>query len=59
MIGNDWGYVEIYWYPNAKGSRSRTFRGHSEHVTNVKNSGSYVYSAGGYDNTIMCWKISQ
>ena len=58
VIGNDWGLVEVYGYPNSKGARSRTFRGHSEHVTNVKNSGTNIYSAGGYDNTVMIWKIS-
>mmetsp|Transcript_5014 Transcript_5014/g.7563 ORF Transcript_5014/g.7563 Transcript_5014/m.7563 type:complete len:745 (+) Transcript_5014:32-2266(+) len=57
-IGNDWGLVEIFGYPNSEGAKSKAYRGHSEHVMNVKWNGkdSCVFSAGGYDQTIMQWK---
>ena len=57
-VGNDWGLVEIFGNPNGEGAKSKGFRGHSEHVTNVKWSadGSYLFSAGGYDQCIMQWK---
>ena len=57
-VGNDWGLVEVFGNPNKEGSKSKGFRGHSEHVTNVKWStdGKYLFSAGGYDQCIMQWK---
>jgi len=50
--------VEVFRYPNADGAPSDAYRAHSEHVTNVKYrpDGSYLFSAGGYDQTIMQWK---
>ena len=35
-VGNDWGLVELFNNPNDETSSFKGFRGHSEHVTNVK-----------------------
>ena len=58
-LGNDYGQVEIFHNPNAEGSKSKQFRAHSEHVTNVKWSKDdrWVFSAGGYDQCLMQWKV--
>lgn len=57
-VANDWGLVELFGNPNSEGAKSQKFRGHSEHVTNVKwnKAGNYLFSAGGYDQCIMQWK---
>jgi WD40 repeat protein len=55
-VGNDWGQVEIYNNPNSEGAKSKAFRAHSEHVTNVKWTPTHVFSAGGYDQCVMQWK---
>ena len=57
-VGNDWGLVETFGFPNAEGAKSVAYRGHSSHVTNVKwnQNASYVFSAGGYDQCVMQWK---
>jgi WD40 repeat protein len=57
-VGNDWGLVEIFGNPNSESAKSKAFRGHSEHVTNVKwpADGGRLFSAGGYDQCIMQWK---
>jgi microtubule-associated protein-like 6 len=57
-VGNDWGLVEVFGFPNSEGARSVAYRGHSEHVMNVKWSanGDYLFSAGGYDQAVMQWK---
>jgi len=57
-VGNDWGLVEIFGFPNSEGAKSLAFRAHSEHVTNVKwtYDNTYVFSAGGYDQTVMQWR---
>jgi WD40 repeat protein len=56
--GNDWGLVEVFGFPNSEGAKSAAFRGHSEHVMNVKwhAQGNYIFSAGGYDQAIIQWK---
>ncbi|CAG9313094.1 unnamed protein product [Blepharisma stoltei] len=56
-VGNDWGLVEIFGFPNNAGAKSQAFRGHSEHVMNVKwsHDDRRIFSAGGYDQTIMQW----
>jgi WD40 repeat protein len=58
-VGNDWGNVVLFNYPNCSGAKSRSFKGHSEHVTNVKwnSNDEYLFSAGGYDQTIMQWRV--
>ena len=58
-VGNDWGNVVIFNYPNGEGAKSKDYKGHSEHVTNVKWNADdeYLISVGGYDQTIMQWKV--
>lgn len=58
IVGNDYGFVEVFRYPNGEGAQSDAYRAHSEHVTNVKYrpDASYIFSAGGYDQTVMQWK---
>lgn len=50
-VGNDWGNVELLCNPNNESSQSKAFKGHSEHVTNVKwtRNDTFLLSAGGYD----------
>ena len=57
--GDDWGLVNLYRNPNAKGSKCNSFRAHSSHVVRVMfdSSDSYLYSVGGYDRTLMKWKV--
>lgn len=56
--GDDFGLVTLFRDPVRKGHKPRAYRGHSEHVTSVKFSvdGEYLFSAGGYDQTVMQWK---
>ena len=58
-VGNDWGNVVVFRFPNGEGAKGKSFKGHSEHVTNVKwnLNDEYLFSAGGYDQTIMQWKV--
>lgn len=60
-VGNDWGNVVLFNCPNGVGSKGKAFKGHSEHVTNVKwnSNDEYLFSAGGYDQTIMQWKVNR
>jgi len=55
--GDDYGLVCLFRDPCIKG-RPRSYRGHSEHVVRVlfKQDDSYLYSVGGYDQTLMQWK---
>ena len=55
--GDDYGLVCLFRDPCIKG-RPRSFRGHSEHVVRVLfgQGDSYLYSVGGYDQTLMQWK---
>jgi len=57
-VGNDYGLVEIFNYPNGVGAKSNAYQAHCEHVTNVKWTldDSRVISAGGYDMCVMQWK---
>ena len=59
-VANDFGLVEIFRNPNNKASRSKAYKAHSEHVTNVKWTldNQFVLSAGGYDQCIMQWRIT-
>lgn len=55
---DDYGLVNIFRNPCRTGSQPISLRGHSEHVVRVmfdKND-SYLYSVGGYDQTVMQWK---
>lgn len=57
--GDDWGFVNLYGNPNSKGSKCKSYRGHSSHVVRVQfdKSDSYIFSVGGYDKTLMMWKV--
>jgi len=56
--GDDYGLVSLFRDPCRSGGQPRCFRGHSEHVVRVKFGAgdSYLYSIGGYDQTLMQWK---
>lgn len=58
LVGNDYGLVQLFRNPARNGAQPRSYRGHSEHVVRVAYSadGSYAYSVGGYDQTMMVWK---
>ena len=60
-VGDDYGLVTVFRNPCRKGSVPRSYRGHSEHVVRVKfgrgNLNDYLFSVGGYDQTVMQWKI--
>ena len=56
--GDDYGLVNIFRNPCRGGHKPISLRGHSEHVVRVlfhKND-SYLFSVGGYDQTLMQWK---
>jgi hypothetical protein len=57
--GDDWGFVNLYGNPNSKGAKCKAYRGHSSHVVRVMfdQNDSYLYSIGGYDKTLMKWKV--
>lgn len=54
--GDDYGLVCLFRDPCIKG-RPRSYRGHSEHVVRVMfgEGDNYLYSIGGYDQTVMQW----
>lgn len=56
---DDWGQINLYRNPAHKGARAHSFKAHSEHVVRVKFSSdkNYVYSVGGYDMTLVKWRI--
>lgn len=58
LVGNDYGLVQLFRNPARNPANCRSFRGHSEHVVRVHYNcdGSYAYSIGGYDQTLMIWK---
>lgn len=53
--GDDFGLVNIYRNPCEEKHEARMYRGHSEHVTNVKflGDGQFLVSTGGQDKTII------
>jgi WD40 repeat protein len=57
--GDDWGFVNLYGMPNSKGAKFKAYRAHASHVVRVMwdKSDSYLYSIGGYDKTLMKWKV--
>jgi WD40 repeat protein len=57
-VGNDYGLVALFNNPNGEGAKAKSYRAHSEHVTNVKWTNTHVFSAGGYDQCIMQWRKS-
>lgn len=56
VTGDDWCNVRIFRNPCRKGNNPRTYRGHSEFVTNCIFNGNRIFSVGGYDQTLMQWK---
>ena len=57
-VGNDWGNVALWANPNNESSDSKSFTGHSEHVTNVKwtMKDTFLLSTGGYDQCVFQWR---
>ena len=60
VTGDDWGFINVYRNPCLKGSQAISFRGHSSHIMGVQfdESNKHLYSVGGYDKTLMVWKVS-
>lgn len=57
VTGDDWCMVNIFNNPARPGNRPRSYKGHSEFVTNVIfKEGQWIMSTGGYDQTLMQWK---
>lgn len=56
---DDYGLVNIYRNPCLQSAKANSYRGHSEHVVRVRfdNSDSRLFSIGGYDRTIMQWRV--
>ncbi|KAK7066468.1 Echinoderm microtubule-associated protein-like 5, partial [Halocaridina rubra] len=60
VTGDDFGLVKLFRFPCPKrGSKCRSFMGHSEHVTNVRwtNDSEYVISVGGADHAVFQWRF--
>lgn len=53
--GDDWCMLNIFNNPCRPGARPRSYKGHSEFVTNVMFKGNKIITTGGYDNTIIIW----
>lgn len=49
VTGDDWCNVRIFRDPCRKGGKCKTYRGHSEFVTNCMFKGERIFSVGGYD----------
>ncbi|KAF2354174.1 WD40 repeat [Trinorchestia longiramus] len=59
VTGDDFGLVKLFRFPCPKrGAKSRSFVGHSEHVTNVRwtSDSEYVVSVGGADHALFLWR---
>jgi len=56
--GDDYGLVNLFRFPCRNGGIPRSYRGHSEHVVRVRfgENDQYLWSIGGYDQTLMQWK---
>lgn len=60
--GDDFKKVKIFKYPVIKEqAKFKEYKGHSEHVTNVKfsNGNKYLYSTGGLDKAILQFEIKE
>lgn len=57
ITGDDWCNVRVFRDPVRKGHKCRTYRGHSEFVTNCIFKGDRIFTVGGYDQTLMQWKL--
>ncbi len=55
--GDDFGLVNLYRNPCLNGHKGISLRGHSEHVVRVKfhDDDKYLFSVGGYDQTLIQW----
>jgi len=56
ITGDDWCLLRIFNNPCLSGHKPRSFRGHSEFVTNCIFVGDKIFTVGGYDQTLMQWK---
>lgn len=56
VTGDDWCLMRIFNNPCLTGHRPRSYRGHSEFVTNAVFAGNKIFTVGGYDQTLMQWK---
>ena len=58
-VGNAWGLVELYAYPNGPDARPVMYRAHSLEVVRVLWSakGNVLLSAGGHDLAVMQWTV--
>ena len=56
--GDDYGLVNLFRNPCRGGAKPISLRGHSEHVVRVTfhRDDQYIFSVGGYDQTLMQWK---
>ena len=60
--GDDYGLVNLYRSPCREDHKARSYRGHSEHVTNVKiwgDTAEIMCSLGGQDQTLIQWRQKQ
>ncbi len=57
--GDDWGFVNLYRNPALSKAQCTSYRAHSSHVVRVlfDQTDSTLYSIGGYDKTLMIWKV--
>jgi WD40 repeat protein len=57
--GDDWRLVNLLRFPCLKGGKPISYVGHSEHVVRVQfdNDDQYLFSIGGYDRTLIQWRI--
>lgn len=56
LTGDDWCMVNLFNFPARPGNKPRSYKAHSEFVTNVLQTGEFVYTVGGYDQTVIQWK---
>lgn len=58
-VGNAWGLVELYAYPNGPDARAAIYRAHSLEVVKVmwNAKGNTLLSVGGHDLAIMQWTV--
>lgn len=58
-VADDYGLVNLYRNPCLNGAKANSYRGHSEHVVRVMfdKHDSRLFSVGGYDRTVMQWKV--
>ena len=58
-VGNCWGIIELYTYPNAPEATPKSTKAHSLEVANAVwlQNDSLVVTAGGHDLALMQWKV--